>query len=72
MRNIDAAPVIITLMIGIVIVSADVRTLLALDAAPPGDLGITEIDGGTGLADEEKMDSPTIEPGPHKLELIHD
>ena len=35
MRNIDAAPVIITLMIGIVIVSADVRTLLALDAAPP-------------------------------------
>ena len=36
MRNIDAAPVIITLMIGIVIVSADVRTLLALDAAPPG------------------------------------
>ena len=40
--------------------------------APRGDLGITEMDGGTGLADEEKMDSPTIEPGPHKLELIHD
>ena len=61
-RNIDAAPVIITLMIGFVIVSADARAHLILDERylemdVPLEIVIDLAD-----ADEENMDSPSIEP----------
>ena len=62
MRTFDAAPVIYIVMIGFVIVSADARAHLILDERylemdVPLEIVIDLAD-----ADEENMDSPSIEP----------